>query len=60
MLVSYHLQSSSQTFSTLFPTPQQVYVHPSAGLASSADGEEDEAWGAIYLKAVAQGIVMAR
>jgi len=51
------LQSSTQTFSTLFATRQQVYVHPNAG--SKVDGQ-DEAWGAIYLKTVVQGIMMAR
>ncbi|GMK53612.1 hypothetical protein CspeluHIS016_0101980 [Cutaneotrichosporon spelunceum] len=54
--VTYHLSSSSQCFSTLFPEPQDVYLHPTAG--KSRDGE-DEVWGAIYLKAVVQGIVMS-
>lgn len=56
--VSYHLPSSAQTFTSLFPTPQQVYVHAAPG---QSDVDKDhEAWGAIYLKAVVQGIVMAR
>ncbi|CAK9780744.1 hypothetical protein CC85DRAFT_144129 [Cutaneotrichosporon oleaginosum] len=54
--VTYHLSSSSQSFSTLFSEPQDVYLHPTAG--KSKDGD-DEVWGAIYLKAVVQGIVMA-
>jgi predicted metalloprotease with PDZ domain len=56
--VTYHIQASSQSFSTLFSTPQQVYVHPNAG-SQEVDGQ-DEAWGAIYLKTVVQGILMAR
>ncbi|KAL1411621.1 hypothetical protein Q8F55_002585 [Vanrija albida] len=55
--VSYHLQSSSQTFLATFPGLYQVYVHPNVG--SRVDGTEDEAWGAIYLKTVVQGVVMA-
>ncbi|BEI90767.1 uncharacterized protein CcaverHIS019_0308370 [Cutaneotrichosporon cavernicola] len=54
--VTYHLSSSSQCFSTLFPEPQDVYLHPT--VSKSRDGE-DEVWGAIYLKAVVQGIVMS-
>jgi hypothetical protein len=52
VFVRYHLPSSSQSFSTLFDTSQQVYVH------ASASGEE--AWGSIYLKTVVQGVLMAR
>jgi hypothetical protein len=55
--VTYHLSSSSQSFSTLFAEPQDVYLHPPAGKGRD---REDEVWGAIYLKAVVQGIVMAR
>ncbi|EKC99839.1 hypothetical protein A1Q2_05804 [Trichosporon asahii var. asahii CBS 8904] len=55
--VSYHLPSSAQTFTSLFSTPQQVYVHAAPGRSDVGHG--DEAWGAIYLKTVVQGIVMA-
>ncbi|KAK8864609.1 hypothetical protein IAR55_001859 [Kwoniella newhampshirensis] len=56
--VSYYLPSTtSQSFSTLFSTPQQVYVHPNAA-ASKRDGE-DEVWGSIYLKTVVLGVLMA-
>lgn len=58
MQVSYHLPSSAQTFTSLFSTPQQVYVHAAPGRSDVGHG--DEAWGAIYLKTVVQGIVMAR
>jgi hypothetical protein len=53
VLVRYHLPTASQTFSAVFSSPQQVYVHPSAG-------GEDEACGSIYLKTVVQGVLMAR
>lgn len=56
--VSYHLPSSAQTFTSLFSKPQQVYVHAAPG--RNDVGHDDEAWGAIYLKTVVQGIVMAR
>ncbi|WWD17083.1 hypothetical protein CI109_101520 [Kwoniella shandongensis] len=56
--VSYYLPSTTaQSFSTIFSSPQQVYVHPNAA-ASKRDGE-DEAWGSIYLKTVVVGVLMA-
>ncbi|WVW84146.1 hypothetical protein I302_106175 [Kwoniella bestiolae CBS 10118] len=56
--VSYYLPSTSQTFTTLFSTPQQVYVHPNTAAASTQNGQE-EAWGSIYLKTVVLGVLMA-
>nr|XP_019011168.1 uncharacterized protein I206_04480 [Kwoniella pini CBS 10737]OCF49949.1 hypothetical protein I206_04480 [Kwoniella pini CBS 10737] len=56
--VSYYLPSTSQTFKTLFSTPQQVYVHPNTAASSTKHGEE-EAWGSIYLKTVVMGVLMA-
>jgi hypothetical protein len=56
VIVNYQLPSSSSPFTTLFPAAQQVYVHANASIK---DGE-DETWGSIYLKTVAQGILMAR
>ncbi|WVQ67299.1 uncharacterized protein L199_005494 [Kwoniella botswanensis] len=56
--VSYYLPSTSQTFTTLFATPQQVYVHPNTAAASTQNGQE-EAWGSIYLKTVVSGVLMA-
>ncbi|KAL7421971.1 hypothetical protein Q5752_003743 [Cryptotrichosporon argae] len=53
--VSYLVPPSSQTFSTTFDAPQQVYVHPNP----SARSGRDEAWGAIYLKTIVQGILGA-
>ncbi|OCF38530.1 hypothetical protein I317_07686 [Kwoniella heveanensis CBS 569] len=55
--VSYYLPSTLQTFSTIFSTPQQVYVHPNA--AASNKVGEDESWGSIYLKTVVMGVLMA-
>lgn len=52
----YQIPASSNTFSTLFSSSQQVYVHPNAG---HEDGEE-EGWGSIYLKTVIQGVLMSR
>ncbi|WWC89115.1 uncharacterized protein L201_004033 [Kwoniella dendrophila CBS 6074] len=59
--VSYHLPSTSQIFSTLFQTPQQVYVHPNTAAASTSKNGvlEEEAWGSIYLKTVIMGVLMA-
>jgi hypothetical protein len=62
--VSYHLPSSSQIFSTLLPTPQQVYVYPAAPgpgpSTSSSSSNASESWGSIYLKTVVQGVIMSR
>ncbi|WWC61972.1 uncharacterized protein I303_104558 [Kwoniella dejecticola CBS 10117] len=56
--VSYYLPSTSQTFTTIFSSPQQVYVHPNTAASSTKNGE-DEAWGSIYLKTVVTGVLMA-
>jgi hypothetical protein len=66
--VSYHLPSSSQIFTTLLPSLQQVYVYPAApststssSASASASGSKDvEAWGSIYLKTVVQGVILSR
>ncbi|WVQ81769.1 hypothetical protein IAT38_003894 [Cryptococcus sp. DSM 104549] len=49
--VSYYIPSSSQTYTTTFATPQQVYIHPNA-----ADSDS-EIWGSIYLKTVLKGVL---
>jgi hypothetical protein len=64
--VSYHLPSSSQIFTTLLPSLQQVYVYPAApstsssSSASTSGSKEEEAWGSIYLKTVVQGVILSR
>jgi hypothetical protein len=56
--VQYHLPASSETFTTILPTAQQVYVYPAAPDAS--DKGDNESWGSIYLKTVVQGVIMSR
>ncbi|WVO18337.1 hypothetical protein L204_106052 [Cryptococcus depauperatus] len=51
--VSYFVPSSNQTYSTLFPALQQVYVH------SNRDAQTPEIWGSIYLKTVVKGVLNA-
>lgn len=55
--IQYHLPYSSHSFTTILPSPQQVYVCPAA---PSDKGGDAESWGSIYLKTVVQGVVMAR
>ncbi|ORX35692.1 hypothetical protein BD324DRAFT_631222 [Kockovaella imperatae] len=57
VIINYNIPSTSQTFSTLFPSLHQVYVHANSA-ASSVQGSEDLC-GSIYLKTVVQGVVTA-
>ncbi|TYJ57759.1 hypothetical protein B9479_001613 [Cryptococcus floricola] len=51
--VSYYIPHSDQSYSIIFPTLLNVYIHPSANDAG------DEVWGSTYLKMVVKGVLGA-
>ncbi|WVQ73919.1 hypothetical protein IAR50_003500 [Cryptococcus sp. DSM 104548] len=51
--VSYYIPHSTQSYSIVFPTLLNVYIHP------SANGPGEEIWGSTYLKMVVKGVLGA-
>jgi len=56
--ILYSLDTSSQSYVTVLPERQQVYIHPSSGPAHAPS--QEGVLGSCYLKAAVRGICFAR